>query len=78
MSITLINYNNRDQLKSVKTMIDIIDDKYNFIVQLLDKLINDSLDSYRYGTSRMDIYITDYRIQKLNRLINKYNIKIIK
>lgn len=74
----IINHTNRDELQSIKSSISISDDNYNFIKKLIKKLTNDSLDSYRYGTSWMDRYITNYRIQKLNKLIqNKYKILVV-
>lgn len=74
----IVSYTNRDELKSIKNSISIYDNNYNFIKKLTNKLINDSLDSYRYGTSIIDKYITNYRIKKLNKLIkNKYKILVI-
>lgn len=74
----IINYTNRDELQSIKSLISISDNNYNFIKKLINKLMIDSLDSYRYGTSWMDRYITMYRIKKLNKLVQKkYNILVV-
>lgn len=77
-SIKIINYTKRDELKLIKSLIPCTDNNYNFIIKLVDKLMNDNLDEYRYGTSWIDKYITNYRIKKLNKLIHeKYNILVI-
>ena len=74
----IINHTQRDELKLIKTIITYTDNNYSFIKKLVDKLMNDSLDSYRYGTSWIDKYITNYRIKKLNKLIqNKYKILVV-
>lgn len=74
----IINHTIRDELQSIKSLISFNDNNYNFIKKLIKKLTNDSLDSYRYGTSWMDRYITNYRIKKLNKLIqNKYKILVV-
>jgi len=77
-SMKIINYTRRDELQLIKSLISFTDNNYNFIIKLVDKLMNDNLDAYRYGTSWMDKYITNYRIKKLNKLIqNKYNILVV-
>ena len=74
----IINYTRRDELQLIKSLISFTDNNYNFIIKLVDKLMNDNLDAYRYGTSWMDKYITNYRIKKLNTLIQKkYNILVV-
>lgn len=74
----IINHTIRDELQSIKTLIPFNDNNYNFIKKLINKLENDSLDAYRYGTSWMDRYITMYRIKKLNKLVqNKYKILVV-
>jgi hypothetical protein len=74
----LIDHTQRDELQSIKTLISLYDNNYIFIKKLVNKLTNDSLDAYRYGTNWMDRYITMYRIKKLNKLIqSKYNILVI-
>jgi hypothetical protein len=77
-SMKIINYTRRDELQLIKSLISFTDNNYNFIIKLVDKLMNDNLDAYRYGTSWMDKYITNYRIKKLNKLIQKkYNILVV-
>lgn len=74
----IIDHTQRDELQSIKTLISFDDNNYIFIKKLVNKLTNDSLDAYRYGTSWMDRYITMYRIKKLNNLIqSKYKISVI-
>jgi hypothetical protein len=74
----IINYNERDELQLIKSLISITDNNYIFVIKLVNKLMYDSLDAYRYGTNWMDRYITNYRIKKLNKLIQKkYNILVV-
>jgi hypothetical protein len=77
-SIKIVNYTKRDELQLIKSLISYTDNNYNFITKLVDKLMSDNLDEYRYGTNWIDKYITKYRIKKLNKLVHKkYNILVV-
>ena len=74
---TFIDHNIRDHLNEIKTIVPIYDKNYNKILYLINLLTQDVLDEYRYGNSFIDRWITNKRIQKLNKLIKIYNIKIV-
>lgn len=73
----LIDHNVRDELLMIKNKIPLFDRNYKTILNLVDLLTQDALDSYRYGNSFIDRWITNSRIKKLNRLVDIYNIKVL-
>jgi hypothetical protein len=69
--ISFINHTVRDELKTIKHVIFKNDNNYYSITKLVDKLCQDSLYSYKYGSNWIEEYITNYRINKLNKFISK-------
>lgn len=75
--MNFISHTERDQLTTIKHVVFKNDSNYNTIIKLVDKLYNDSLYTYKYGSGWFDKYITNYRINKLNKLITqKYKIVV--
>jgi len=69
--MNFISHTERDQLKTIKHVVFKNDSNYNTIIKLVDKLCQDSLYNYKYGTNWIEKYITNYRINKLNKLITQ-------
>lgn len=76
-SMVFINHHDRDDLKLIKTLIPLYDKNYMKIINLVDLLIKDALDSYRYGNNVFERWITKRRIAKLNKMISIYNANIV-
>jgi hypothetical protein len=76
-SIAFINHHDRDDLKTVKTLIPLCDRNYMKIINLIDSLIKDAFDNYRYGNNVFERWITKRRIAKLNKMISSYNVRIV-
>jgi hypothetical protein len=72
----MINRNNRDELQSIKEKICVNNMNYKKIVKMIDVFYREAYDNYKYGSSHLENWFSNRRLQKLNSMLDKFNIQI--